>query len=61
MIGFSNKIFQKVLQRSSYIYEYFFDLENDPYERHDVAKNNPEVVAELMDFAKSHSEKFYQN
>jgi len=61
MIGFSNKIIQKMLQRSSYIYEYFFDLENDPYESHDVAQYNPEVVAELMDFAKSHNEKFYQN
>ncbi|NLR93964.1 sulfatase-like hydrolase/transferase [Flammeovirga agarivorans] len=36
-----------------------FDLENDPYEKVNVADKHPEVVKELQAFAEAHKKKFY--
>ncbi len=38
-----------------------YDLEHDPMEEHDVAEENPEVMARLLDLAEKHRETFYPN
>jgi arylsulfatase A-like enzyme len=38
-----------------------YDMENDMYESKNVIEKYPEVAKQLMDYAKSHKEKFYNN
>jgi len=36
-----------------------YDMKNDPYEKNNVIDKYPELVAQLMKFARSHNQKFY--
>ena len=36
-----------------------YDMKNDPYEKNNVIDKHPELVAQLMKFARSHNQKFY--
>jgi len=38
-----------------------FDMENDPYETKNVMGKNPDIMSRLMEYANSHSLKFYSN
>ena len=38
-----------------------FDMENDPYETTNVIDENPNVKAELMEYAELHKQRFYKN
>ena len=36
-----------------------YDMKNDPYEKNNIIEKYPELVAQLMKFARSHNQKFY--
>ena len=37
-----------------------FDLENDPYEKHNVIEDHPEIAQKLQAFAKSHPQRLQE-
>jgi hypothetical protein len=36
-----------------------YNLEEDPYEKHNVIEENPEIAEELKTYAEAHRERFY--
>jgi hypothetical protein len=38
-----------------------FDLENDPYEKHNVIADHPEIADQLLQLAKQHQATFYKH